>query len=117
MSHVSFTPEELAKLPVWARRKVETLERTVHEKQNRINALTDSSLHPDECAVVVQPFHDISFGVPDDTRIVFRLPDGDDARTRDLYLSIYDGRLRMHGDATLTIAPSASNSVSVGFTR
>lgn len=103
-----------SKLPKWAQTKIEVLEKDVEWHRRR---LAEALGGPEDSNTYIDTYTDINerkLNLPNDSRVVFRLPNGHQLEAR-LY---HDGtyvELRSTGlmSGSLEVQPQASNSAKV----
>jgi len=106
----TFTPEEMAKLPKWAREKVESIQR---QRDGAINLATVRAGEPTGIKLGYAHGDDVQVYIPDDGRgIKFSCPTKHD---RDGFVEVnrcVDG-IRVSSNSTIAVEPCASNVVNV----
>lgn len=98
-----------SKLPKWAQRYIESLEREINQQDDHIRDI--SSQHPGS-GVYIRQYTRPDHTLPANTRIRFDVPG---PRGTEGYVEVHSdrGRVEVRGSEALIIRPNASNSASV----
>ncbi len=106
-----FTDAEFAKLPKWAQRKVDDLQRRVRSAEKSAEEARLAT-EPSLCNTQLKPYDDIPIGLGTGETVRFIL----NRTVRDEYVDVRVdeyGRLLLHGYRGIQIIPQASNAARV----
>lgn len=117
---MSPTPEQIARLPKWARDHLDRLDRRVRDAE-RVRDEAVLATHPDDSDAVLRPNSDYPVGLGRRPRVRFRLGEEERWEYVDVTVQtdVVTGRryLELHGGSALALRPQVTNVLHVSTSR